>query len=73
MLSDRTGFRRNYKANRYPTYRRDSGLYFPVAVENSKYRRKSLVLGLEIDAHFKAYPFKELNRGPTTFMDEFQG
>jgi hypothetical protein len=73
VLSDRTGYRRNYKVDPYPTYRRDSKLYFPVAEENSKYRRKSLVLGLEIDGTFKAYPFSELNKSPATFADEFQG
>jgi hypothetical protein len=73
VLSDQTGFRRNYKADPYPTYRRDSRLYFPVAEENSKYRRKSIVMGLEIDGQFKAYPFSELNKSPAMFMDEFQG
>ena len=73
VLSDETGFRRNYKVNPYPNYSRSSALYFPVAEENSQYRRKSLVLGLEIDGHFKAYPFRELSKSPREFVDEFQG
>ena len=73
VLSDRTGFRRNYKFDPYPNYRRDGNLYFPVAAENTKYRRKSIVLGLEIDSHFKAYPFSELSKSQATFKDEFQG
>jgi hypothetical protein len=73
VLSDETGYRRNYKVNPYPDYSRNSALYFPVAEENSRYRRKSLVLGLEIDGHFKAYPFSELSKSPREFMDEFQG
>ena len=73
VLSDQTRFRRNYKVDPYPTYRRDSTLYFPVAGENSKYRRKSIVLGLEIDGYFKAYPFSELNKSPAVFADDFQG
>ena len=48
-------------------------MQFPVAEENSKYRRKSLVLGLEIDGHFKAYPFSELSKSPKQFAEEFQG
>ena len=72
VLSDRTGSRRNYKVDPYPGYRRDGRLYFPVAEQNSKYRRKSIVLGLEIDGDFKAYPFGELNKSPATFTDEFQ-
>ena len=73
VLSDETGFRRNYKVNPYPNYARNSSLYFPVAEENSKYRRKSLVLGLEVDGQFKGYPFSELSKSPQGFMDEFQG
>ena len=73
VLSDQTRFRRNYKVDPYPNYRRDSALYFPVAEENSKYRRKSLVLGLEMDGRFKAYPFSELRNSPAAFMDEIQG
>ena len=73
VLSDQTRFRRNYEVDPYPTYRRDSTLYFPVAAENSKYRRKSIVLGLEIDGYFKAYPFRELNKSPAVFADDFQG
>jgi hypothetical protein len=73
VLSDQTRFRRNYKVNPYPNYRRDGKLFFPVAEENTKYRRKSIVMGLEIDGHFKAYPFSELNDSQATFRDEFQG
>jgi hypothetical protein len=30
-------------------------------------------MGLEIDGHFKAYPFSELKKSPKVFVDEFQG
>jgi hypothetical protein len=73
VLSDETGFQRNYEVDPYPDYFRSSRLYFPVAEENSKYRRKSMVMGLEIDGHFKAYPFDELKKSPQKFVDEFQG
>ena len=73
VLSTDTGFRRNYKVSPYGNYNRDGGLYFPVAEENSRYRRKATVLGLEIDGEFKAYPFDELEKGPENFVDEFQG
>lgn len=73
VLSDKTGFRRNYKVSPYPDYARNSALYFPVTGHNSKYRRKSLVLGLAIDGQFKAYPFSELGKSPREFLDEFQG
>ena len=73
VLSNQTGFRRDYKTDPYLSYRRSATLMFPVADENSKYRRKSLVLGLAIDGHFKAYPFSELSKSPQQFADEFQG
>ena len=73
VLSKDTGFRRNYTKNPYPNYRRDPKLFFPVAEESRAYRRKSLVMGLEIDDRFKAYPFDELKRGPARFADDFQG
>ena len=73
VLSDQTGFRLDYKADPYFEYGRGGKLMFPVAEENSKYRRKSFVLGLEIDGQFKAYPFSELNKGPKVFIDEFRG
>lgn len=72
VLSNDTGFRRDYKTDPYQDYRRTGSLMFPVAEENSTYRRKSLVLGLEIDGNFKAYPFSELNKSPKRFTDEFQ-
>lgn len=73
VLSNETGFRRDYKTDPYLDYRRAGRLMFPVAQENSEYRRKSLVLGLELDGHFKAYPFSELSKSPQEFVDEFQG
>ena len=73
VLSTRTGFRRNYKVDPYLNYGRNGRLYFPVAEENRRYPRKSIVMGLEIDGRFKAYPFKELKKSPSQFTDEFQG
>jgi hypothetical protein len=74
VLSDETGFRRNYKVDPYPGYSRSGQLFFPVAEENGTYRRKAMVLGLEIDGKFKAYPFEEMSKaGAGEFSDEFQG
>lgn len=74
VLSDKTGYRRNYRVDPYPGYGRSGRLYFPVAEENNAYPRKAMVLGLEIDGKFKAYPFSELSKiGAGEFSDEFQG
>ena len=73
VLSNKTGHSRNYKVNPYPNYGRDGKLYFPVAHSSNKYRRKEIVMGLEIDSQFKAYPFKELKEGASRFEDELAG
>ncbi len=73
VLSNKTGYSRNYRVNPYPNYGRDGKLYFPVAHSSKKYRRKEIVMGLEIDSQFKAYPFKELKKGASRFKDEFAG
>lgn len=73
VLSNKTGYSRNYRVNPYPNYGRDGRLYFPVTHLSNKYRRKEIVMGLEIDGRFKAYPFKELEKGTSRFDDEFAG
>lgn len=73
VLSTETGYRRNYRANPYPNYSNNKKLYFPVAHHDSRYSRKSMVLGFEIEGHFKAYPFDELRDGPERFTDHFRG
>jgi len=73
VLSNDTGYSRNYRVDPYPNYGRDGKLYFPVTNSSKKYRRKEIVMGLEIDGRFKAYPFKELKKGAGRFDDEFAG
>ena len=73
VLSNKTGYSRNYRLDPYPNYGRNGRLYFPVTHSSDKYRRKEIVMGLEIDSRFKAYPFKELKKGASRFDDEFAG
>lgn len=73
VLSTKTRYRRNYDVDPYPNYSRTGSLYFPVANQSAQYQRKSIVMGLEINQHFKAYPFEELQKGPSQFKDEYQG
>jgi hypothetical protein len=73
VLSPETGYRRNYRANPYPGYSQSGKLYFPVNAENRLYPRKAMIMGLEVDGKFKAYPFVELAKGSGRFMDEFHG
>ncbi len=71
VLSTDTGFRANYQANPYPNYSKSGRLYFPVANEDRRYARKAMVMGVEIDGQFKAYPFEELKNGPEKLTDRF--
>lgn len=72
VLSIRTGHSRDYDVDPYPGYGRDGRIYFPVAEEDSRYPRKAVVMGLEIDGQFKAYPFVEMEGGSDRFRDSFQ-
>jgi len=60
VLSRDTGHGRDYDHNPYASYEQEEGLYFPVRFRAKGYHPKERVLGLEIDGHFKAYPFAEL-------------
>lgn len=73
VLTTKTGFRRNYSVNPYPGYSGTGKLYFPVSDDDNRYRRKEVVMGVQIRDQFRAYPFEELRQGPAVFADEFQG
>lgn len=63
VLSQETGFNRNYQANPYDGYGRDSSIMFPVRFRAEGYHPKEQVLGLVLDGKAKAYPFVELAKG----------
>lgn len=69
VLSQETGFDRNYQANPYDGYERDSSIMFPVRFRAEGYHPKEQVLGLVLDGKAKAYPFIELAKGPGKIND----
>ena len=75
VLSEQTGHSRDYSRNPYSGYETSRTLYF--AVNNSApdtYHPKELVVGLEFDGVFKAYPFVELEKnGKASFSDSING
>lgn len=74
VLSTDTGYRRDYRSAPYRDYQRSGGLMFPVNNQNREYGNKELVLGIDIDGEFKAYPFKELRaQGRESFTDVIGG
>ena len=62
VLSDNTGFSRDYQRSPYQGYDKSRQLYFPVAFRAKGYHPKERVLGLEFNGHYKAYPFIELSK-----------
>lgn len=75
VLSDKTGYWRNYQKNPYRTYEKSTHLYFPVYNKApGRFHPKEKVLGIEINNAFKAYPFVELNKhGAERFNDRVGG
>jgi len=55
-----TGFNRNYQANPYDGYEKESSIMFPVRFRSEGYHPKEQVLGLVLDGKAKACPFVEL-------------
>ncbi len=59
LLSDNTGFSRNYTQYPYGTYREVEGLLFPVNFEDSRVFGKERVLNIVINEKAKAYRFSD--------------
>jgi len=73
VLSQNTGFSRDYKRNPYAGYETAEGIYFPIKFRSQQYHPKERVLGLTLDGTFKAYPFAELSKQSGRFIDQFAG
>jgi len=74
VLTEETGYQRDYSRNPYPGYDRSAQLYFEVEERDDRYHPKETVIGLEINGVFKAYPLTELEKvQQSTIEDHFQG
>ena len=75
VMSDNTGYSRDYRRNPYAGYEKSRYTYFAVNNEApDNYHPKEVVLGLEVDGVFKAYPFVELDKnGKSRFSDTVNG
>ena len=54
-------------------YETSEQLFFPVPGVSTRYHPKEQVMGLELNGHFKAYPFVELARSSGSFKDTLGG
>ncbi len=75
VLSEDTGHFRDYRRDPYAGYEKSRATYFEVNNEAPDYYHpKEIVLGLEVDGVYKAYPFIELDRqGKSSFSDTLNG
>lgn len=75
VLSDQTGYSRDYQRNPYAGYENSRSLYFQVTHKAPDYfHPKERVLGLEVGDRFKAYPFSEIDKSDSDrVVDEFAG
>jgi hypothetical protein len=73
VLSTDTGFSRDYSSNPYQGYELDNSIWFPVAAQDDSHPPKSLVIWVEIEGKFKAYPFSELEKLDSELSDDFAG
>ena len=60
VLSERTGYARDYGRDPYAGYLESPEIFFPVAHTDSSYHPKEVVLGVEVGGQYKAYPASEL-------------
>lgn len=75
VLSDKTGFDRDYSRDPYRGYEKSRSIYFQLSNRApNDYHPKERVIGLEIDDKYKAYPLSEIDKtGKSRFADNFAG
>ena len=74
VLSNKTGFSRDYRRSPYGSYDKDVSIYFPVEFKSKRYHPKERVLGISINGKHKVYPFTELAKSKGTMLvDNFSG
>lgn len=62
VLSDQTGFGRNYSQTAYENYRNSPGTMFPVPQHRTELKPKEMVFGIILNGQAKAYPIRRLEK-----------
>jgi len=73
VLSQNTGFNRNYGNDPYGNYYEDSFLLFPVENQDNRIHAKTQVFGIEIDGAYKAYSEDDLIEAGGVIEDVING
>ncbi len=69
VLSDDTGYRRDYDRDPYQGYEKSDRLMFGVNKNNRKFHPKEKVIGITLGEVIKAYPFSELRKVKSPVKD----
>ncbi|NNL78221.1 MAG: DUF3179 domain-containing protein [Desulfobacterales bacterium] len=69
VLSEDTGYARNYSIDPYEGYYRAGALMFPVGDVRRDFSAKDRILGIEVDNHAKAYSLDWLSKNPGVHED----
>ena len=70
VLSDQTGYNRDYSTDPYSGYYRVGSLMFPVGNVRKDFAAKERILGVVIDGKAKAYPISILSQKSGVLLDQ---
>lgn len=73
VLSDKTGYNRDYSRSPYQGYEQVPTLFFPVAKVSDLMASKQKVLGVAVDGKFKAYSLADLKAAGKILKDNLNG
>jgi hypothetical protein len=73
VLSENTGYNRNYRISAYGDYKTNSAVLYPVNNTDDRLDGKERVLGVFADDKHKAYSIKEFNSSISLIHDTFNG
>jgi hypothetical protein len=73
VLSEKTGYNRDYAVDPYVGYYRVGTLMFPVGNVRRELETKAHVLGIQLENEAKAYPLKWLSANPGIHRDRLAG
>ncbi len=73
VLSTKTGYSRDYGRDPYEGYYRLGTIWFPVGDVRKDLAPKEMVLGIDLEGEYKAYPLDQLRKQPGALKDSVGG
>ncbi len=73
VLSEDTGYQRDYNHSPYAGYAQSPQIMFGVAARDERFHPKEWVIGVEINGVSKAYPFSQFPKGQNELNDNVGG